>query len=338
VRKIADHLSLENGLSIIENPKPSKGKNYGRWQGIDKPSTNHEKLEQMIDSVLPACKNIDDFISAMKALGCEVKRGKHISIKIPDAKKSIRLKSLSDDYTEEAIRERILGKRIVKPKQKIDVPTPTSRPSLLIDIQAKLQQAHSPGFEHYARLYNLKEMARTLIFLKERGIETYDNLTSKISFTGKNFNDRTTRIKEIENRLKEISELQRHIGTYDKTKSTYASYQKLKKEKQSTFQKFIKTEHPAHVFYEANRADITLCRAAKDYFNEQGFGKDKKIPTIKMLQTEYAKLESEKRKLYAGYKTARDEVTALKMAKQNVDIFFAEPRQPTIKRTHEISI
>jgi len=192
---------LENGLSIIENPNPSRG-SYGTWLG--------------------------------------------------------------DDYTEEAILERILGKRIVQTKKKTPAqqtttlqnsssqqshttspqfsPAPTTRrPILLIDIQAKLQQAHSPGFEHFATIYNLKEMARTLIYLNEKGIGTRKELDEKINEAKSGYNGRQGRIKEIEARQKEISELQRHIGTYSKKKDAYNEWQKLKKYQPIKWEQFRKT-------------------------------------------------------------------------------------------------
>jgi hypothetical protein len=80
------------------------------------------------------------------------------------------LQTLVDDEYEEIISAPAPTRRPTPPSQSITPPTiPTpqlqiKRPNLLIDIQAKLQKAHSPGFEHFARLYNLKEMAKTLIF------------------------------------------------------------------------------------------------------------------------------------------------------------------------------
>ena len=341
IRRIADQLCLEHGLSIIENPKPSRG-SYGSWLGNEKPTSNREKLERMIDAALENCKDYDNFLTSIKAAGCEVKRGKHLSIKIPGANRFARLKSLGEDYTEEAIRERILGKRVVQSKQKtiaVVMPAPSVRvPTLLIDIQDKLQQAHSPGFEHYARLYNLKEMSRTLIFLQERGIGTYDELNTKIRELDNEHGGRSDRIKEIEARQKEISELQRNIGTYNKTKDTYNEYRRLKKVAPSAFKKFISATHPADDYYEVNRTNITLCQAAKNYFDAQGYGKDKKIPTIQLLREEFAILEKEKRKLYSGYGKIRDEAIDLKLARRNVDMFLSEPRQPERNRSHEIGL
>jgi len=153
---------------------------YGEWIGGEKQPVLREKLVQIIDSALDECKDYDSFIAAMKAAGCEVKQGKHLAFKAPGQERFIRCKSLGDDYSEDAIRERISGSRVVAPKQKPVRPVEEKyKPNMLIDIQAKLQQAHSPGFEHWARLYNLKESAKTLIFLQERGLTDYDLLTQK---------------------------------------------------------------------------------------------------------------------------------------------------------------
>jgi len=43
VQRISDHICLENGLSVIENPKPSRG-NYGAWLGDNKEPTYRENL------------------------------------------------------------------------------------------------------------------------------------------------------------------------------------------------------------------------------------------------------------------------------------------------------
>ena len=106
-------LCLENGLSVIAEPKPSWG-SYGTWMGDDKPPTVRGQLEQIIDTALgQGCKDFDSFLAAMKA---EVKRGKHLAFKIPNGKRFVRCDSLGDDYTEAAIIERISGKRIVAPR------------------------------------------------------------------------------------------------------------------------------------------------------------------------------------------------------------------------------
>jgi len=74
--------------------------------------------------------------------------------------------------------------------------------------------------------------------------------------------------------------------------------------------------------------ELVLHEAAKKYFDEQGFEKKKKFPAVQELKTECIKLNAEKRKLYTAYKPERKKVIALHTARQNVDLFFAEPHLP----------
>ena len=57
-------------------------------------------------------------------------------------------------------------------------------------------------------------------------------------------------------------------------------------------------------------------QAAKNAFDEMGV---KKLPKVKELQTEYAKLLEEKKKTYAEYRRSREEMRELLTAKANVD-------------------
>ena len=306
IRRIADFLCIENGLSIVENPKPSKGKDYGKWQGDSRPQTNREKLERIIDAALEKSKDFDGFLAAMTEAGCEVKRGKNLAFKIPGADRFTRCKSLGDDYSEEAIMERLNGLRKVIRRPPTDVPfvpfaiTKQTSFTLLIDIQKKIQEGKGAAYENWAKIYNLKQMARTLIYLKENGIDSYDELVQKSSSASGDFQKKLSRIKEIETRQKEISELQKQIGTYGKTRDIYKKYLVSKRDQG---------------FYEIHAADIILHEAAKKFFNESGYGKNTKLPSINMLKQEWATLESEKKMLYRGYHELKDRRTDLANAK-----------------------
>ena len=100
------------------------------------------------------------------------------------------------------------------------------------------------------------------------------------------FNEMQSGIHAADARLREISTLQKHIGAYGKTKNIYAEYKK---------QKYSKN------FFAENEAAINSCKAAKAYFNEL---KLDKLPTIKMLQTDYASIAAEKKKLYSFLKSS----------------------------------
>ncbi len=69
-------------------------------------------------------------------------------------------------------------------------------------------------------------------------------------------------------------------------------------------------------FREEHEEEILLHRAAKNAFDKMGV---KKLPKVKELQTEYAKLLEEKKKTYAEYRRSREEMRELLTAKANID-------------------
>ena len=300
IRKISDMLCLENGLSVISEPKPSRG-SYGTWLGEDKAPTIRGQLEVLIDTALgQGCKDFDSFLAAMKAAGVEVKQGKHLAFKISNGKRFLRCDSLGVDYSETAIMERISGKRIVTPRAKAAV---KSKPNLLIDIQSKMQQANSPGFERWAKIFNLKEMAKTVMYLQENNLTDLGELEKACDAAVQNFNDLADRTKAASARMKDISELQKHIGAYGKTWEIYAQYRKL-------------TGRKREKFYEQHSSEITACQAAKQYFDSLGL---KKLPPMQSLKQEYARLKVENKKRYPEYKQAREKMLELLTAKNNVE-------------------
>ena len=300
IRKISDMLCLENGLSVISEPKPSRG-SYGTWLGEDKAPTIRGQLEVLIDTALgQGCKDFDSFLAAMKAAGVEVKQGKHLACKISNGKRFLRCDSLGVDYSETAIMERISGKRIVTPRAKAAV---KSKPNLLIDIQSKMQQANSPGFERWAKIFNLKEMAKTVMYLQENNLTDLGELEKACDAAVQNFNDLADRTKAASARMKDISELQKHIGAYGKTWEIYAQYRKL-------------TGRKREKFYEQHSSEITACQAAKQYFDSLGL---KKLPPMQSLKQEYAMLKVENKKRYPEYKQAREKMLELLTAKNNVE-------------------
>jgi len=325
VRRISDLLCIENGLSIIENPKPSKGNNYAEWVG--RPRTYQDSLRQKIDEVLPSCRAFEDFLAAMRATGYTVNsKRKHITFLAPGQTKPTRLDTLKGDYTETAIRERLGMVRTLSSAgagggHSRVVPA-NRQVSLLIDIQAKIHEGKGAGYERWARIFNLKEAAKTLLFLKDNGIDCYDDLIKKAAEATAEFDARMTKIKAAEKRLPEIAELQKHIGTYGKTREVYSKY---------------KASGWNREFYEEHRADITLHRAAKKHFDSIGI---KKLPTIAALKQEYAALLADKKKLYSGYHEAKDNMKQLLVAKGNAQRILgidADAQERNVERERDIT-
>ncbi|MCD8143232.1 MAG: hypothetical protein LUD83_08180 [Clostridiales bacterium] len=182
----------------------------------------------------------------------------------------------------------------------------TLNQSLKLDIQSKLTQANSPGFERWAKTYNLKEIAQTVLWMKEHGITDVEKLAVECDAAVERYHELADKTKANEARMKEIAELQRQIGTYGKTREVYLEYKKLPQKKQAAF-------------YEAHRSDIMLHEAAKRYFDSPGM---EKMPSIKALKQEYAALSAENKQLYPDQKAVRREMIDLLTAKSNVERFL----------------
>ena len=305
IRRISDLLCAEHGLSVIENPKPPFG-SYGDWLGDGRKPSHKDILKQKIDEILSYCATFEDFIAKLRADGYEVNTNrKHISVKAKDWDKPKRLDTLKGDYTEEAIRARLGKVKSITEGGESGTKTraaPIGRQvSLLVDIQAKLQSGKGAGYAQWAKIFNLKQAAKTLIFLKENGIDSYKVLVKKSSSASGDFAVRTKKIREIEARQKEISVLQKQIGTYGKTRDIYAKY---------------KASGWDRDFYDIHATDIILHRAAKKYFNELGM---KKLPSINQLKQEYGALATERKTLYSDYHSLKDLSRELSTARANAE-------------------
>ena len=301
IRRISDNICFENGLFVVENPKPAKG-NYGSWLGGDKKPSERDKLKLAIDAALVQ-KPIDfnEFLKLIEAAGYEVKkRGNRHSFR-GNGKGYMTLKSLKDDYTEEAIREIIGGRRAHAPKAK---PAPVRQPqseNLLTQIQRLVKPKGSVGYDRWAAVFNLKQLAKTYNFLQEYNLLDFEDLAKKAQQAKDDYNAIASRITAINARLPEITELQKHIGTYSKTKDVYAAYRKSGWSKK---------------FYSENREKIEEHKEAKRYFDALGLTK---LPTIKTLQAEYAALLSERKPLYGEQKKAREYMLEILLVKQNAE-------------------
>ena len=208
----------------------------------------------------------------------------------------------SVDNTPDDLRTIIAGTKAhtLKKKRVIDAPAKPSG-SLLIDIQAKLQEGKGAGYARWAKNFNLKQLSQTLIYLEKNNLLDRCVLEERTAAVTAQYHTLSTKMKSAEQRMAEIKVLQQHIINYAKTRDTYVAYRK------AGYSKKFLSEH---------ESEIILHKAAKQSFDEQGL---KKLPTVKSLQAEYAQLLSEKKAMYAEYQQARDDMRSLQTAKANVD-------------------
>ena len=310
LRRLSDRLCLENGLSIVENPKPrSKGKfrNYGEWlAGQKRPLTYQDRLRAAIDTAL-AKKPADfpAFLSLMEQAGYEVKQQRGvISFRAPGQERFTRLRSdtLGEGYSEADIRAALSGsrQRPGQPRQKI---------SLAIDIQSRLQ-GKGPGYERWAKVFNLKQMAAALAYLQDNGLTDYEQLEQKATAATERFHKLSDQIKSTEAALHTNMELKAATVQYAKTRPVFEKY------KASKYSKKFLAEH---------EADIELYRAACADFKAILGGA--KLPKMDTLKEEGRKLSEQKKKLYAEYRKTKADMQEVTTIKANIDYLlgYSEP-------------
>ena len=302
VRRLSDTICIENGLSIVENPRPH-GKSYNKWLGDQAKPSHREQLRACIDNALaqhPA--NLDELLKLLQESGCEVsRRGKSYRLKLPERDNVARLDSLGEGYSLEDLLAVLSGQKEHMPRKKTMLQADPPKVNLLVDIQAKLQAGKGAGYARWAKVFNLKQMAQTMNYLSEHNLLEYAVLEEKASAATAHHNELLAQIKAAEKRMAEIAVLRTHIINYAKTREVYVAYRK------AGYSKKFLAEH---------EADILLHKAAKSAFDDMGV---KKLPTVKSLQTEYAEVLEEKKKAYAEYRRSREEMRELLTAKANVD-------------------
>ena len=299
MRRISDKLCLEHGLSIIEDPKPSRG-HYGTWLGESgKPLSFQNQIRQAIDAALDLRPStFEEFLKLLEAGGVEVThRGKNINFRVAGQEKPTRCNTLKGDYTEQAIRERISGTRI--PSRFSYRTAPNVK--MLIDIESAIRSGKGVGYERWAKVFNVKQLAKTISYLKEHDDMSYETLQAKTAAATSRFNELSKQIKAMETRLTDNGELQKQIINYSKTRTIYTAYRK------AGYSKKFRAEH---------EADILIHQAAKKYFDGLGV---QKLPTVRALREEYAEVLEAKRKAYAEYKQARAEMRELQNVQANID-------------------
>ena len=309
IRNMSDKLCREHGLSVVVPNRGSKGKSYAEYQAEKTGTSWKGKLKIAVDALIPQVSSFEELLQRLQAAGYEIKPGKYISCRAPGQERFTRLKTLGADYTEEAIKERIEGKRTrtaKAPKQAAQKGV-----SLLIDIENSIKAQESRGYEQWAKIHNLKQAAKTMNFLTEHKIEQYADLTAKIAEVAAASEQAAESLKGVEKRLTDMAVLIKNVTTYQKTKPVYEAYKKAKD----------KSKYKA-----AHEGDIILFEAATKALRATQIGG--KLPNVAVLQAEYAKLQEQKEALYADYGKLKKQVKEYDVIKRNIDSILKTERQP----------
>ena len=230
-------------------------------------------------------------------MGYEIKQGKYISFRAAGQERFTRAKTLGAAYTEEAIKERIKGVYIAKSKPLRE----DKKIRLVVDIENSIKAQQSAGYERWAKIHNLKQAAKSMNFLTENKIEYYSDLESKIADIMTAHDAAARAVKEVEQRMSDLSLLIKHTTTYRQLKPIYEEYKKSRdKEK----------------YLRGHESEIILFEAAARALREMQI---KKLPDLAALRKEYSGLNDRKSKLYEDYRQAKKQMQEYGVVKKNVD-------------------
>ena len=306
IRNMSDKLCRENGLSVVVPGKGSKGKSYAEYQAEKTGTSWKGKLKIAVDALIPQVSSFEELLTRLQAAGYEIKPGKYVSCRAPGQERFTRLKTLGADYTEEAIRERIAGRRAKAAK----APREQRGVSLLIDIENSIKAAQSKGYEQWAKIHNLKQAAKTMNFLTEHKIEQYADLVSRIEEMAAESGQAADALKNAEKRLADMAVLIKNVSTYQKTKPVYDAYRKARNR-----EKYRAGQEQAIILHEAAARSLKAAGIAK-------------LPNLAALQSEYEALQAQKEALYADYGKLKKKVREYDIIKQNIDSILQADRQP----------
>ena len=306
IRNMSDKLCRENGLSVVVPGKGSKGKSYAEYQAEKTGTSWKGKLKTTVDALIPQVSSFEELLTRLQAEGYEIKPGKYVSCRAPGQERFTRLKTLGADYTEEAVRERIAGRRTKVAK----APREQRGVSLLIDIENSIKAAQSKGYEQWAKIHNLKQAAKTMNFLTEHKIEQYADLVSRIEEMSAESGQAADALKNAEKRLAEMAVLIKNVSTYQKTKPVYDAYRKARNR-----EKYRAGQEQAIILHEAAVRSLKAAGIAK-------------LPNLAALQSEYEALQAQKEALYADYGKLKKKVREYDIIKQNIDSILQADRQP----------
>ena len=197
--------------------------------------------------------------------------------------------------------------RTIKQEQDKILNPPT--PQFIIDIKNSIKAQNSVGYENWAILFNLQQMAKTLIYIQEHGYTDLQSLQTGYTNAVNDYNDIIAQRTEIRDKIKELKALRNVATTYRKTAETYGKYNDPRA-----------TGYFKNQYYENHKSDIEAHKKARAYiFGELGLTK---FPSLKNLSEEIKELAEKEKTLTATLSTAKDKFKKLDVVNYNASMLL----------------
>ena len=303
--------------------------------------TNKEKLRQTIRAALSAATSFENFSSLLLREGVAVKESRgRLSYLTPDRTKPITARKLGDDFDRAAVLA-VLEQNAARAAEKATaipeyprhgktgiqpVKAPQSAPKQdgvqrLVDIEQKMAEGKGKGYEHWAKIHNIKQMAKTLNVYQQYGFTSPEQLEAAFDTAYEEMRQTSGELKTLETKLQGKKELQRQVLAYAKTKPARDGL------------KAQKSPKAREAYRQAHESDFIIADAAARYFREHGITR---LPARKALQDEIEQLVSKKSGLYNTYHEQKQRFKELQTVKRNIDQILRreEPRRRK-EQSHE---
>ena len=303
--------------------------------------TDKAKLRRTIRQALSQAGSFDEFSSLLLREGVTVKESRgRLSYLTPDRTKPITARKLGDDFDRAAVLA-VLEQNAARATEKAaaipEYPRhgktgiqPTKAPQTapkqdgvqrLVDIEQKKAEGKGRGYERWATMHNLKQMAATLNVYQEYGFTSPEQLEAAVDTAYQEMRQTSGELKALETKLQGKKELQRQVLAYAKTKPARDGLKAQKSEKARA------------AYRQANESDFIIAEAAARYFKAHGITK---LPARKALQAEIEQLISEKDGLYNTYHEQKQRFKELQTVKRNIDqILRREEPHRRKEQSHE---
>ena len=311
IRRLNDTICFENGYSIVENPG-KKGMSYVQWLGDRKKPSHRERICAAIDAAItqnPA--SFEALLELLKQAGYTVKNGKVPSLLGGDQKNYIRMDTLGENYTPEVLRAVIKGQRTHTPKKRRSTISQDKKIQLAVDFEAAVHSGKGPGFEKWAKLFNMKQSSKAVAYLQEHGLTSYADLEALNDELTHKSNTLRKEVRLLDDAIQENAITQKQIQKYAQTRKVYDGYIRAGYSKK---------------YLEEHEKDILIHKAAKKYFDDNGMDI---IPKTKDLKAEHIALVKKRTAVNSEYRKAKAEKEELSIVKANIDAILKQDHQKT---------
>ena len=286
--------------------------------------TDKAKLRRTIRQALSQAGSFDEFASLLLREGVTVKESRgRLSYLTPDRTKPITARKLGDDFDKAAVLALLTQNAHRAAEQTTAIPeyphtqkerlreekTAKTAPAdntlqRMVDREAKRAEGKGVGYDRWASLHNLKQMAATHNFLMENELLDLDKLDAAVESSRKALSEARESLRGIEQSISDKKSLRKVVNDYRRTRPTIDAHKKLSGRKAENYRQSHEAEF---IIYEAALRQLKVLAPGK------------KLPAISKLNTEIEALISEKNAAYNTYRTAKAEYEQLATARRNAE-------------------